>query len=324
MKPIVSIIVPVYKAEPYIRKCIDSILSQTYVNWELILVDDGSPDNCGVICDQFSKCDDRIYSFHKTNGGVGSARNYGIERSNGEWIVFVDSDDFVADNYLECLLNYDLKKESFVILNFEKEKTVGSGCLKGDKMVKKLLFSSLSQLSAPYCKLFNKTILERNHVRFEEDIYMGEDAVFVLHYMNYVDEIFYDDKIGIYHYDKTTGGLHTRYFSFESEYKCFYLWKKYQECLVNKYLHSGDLCKFVWNHRLCASFYRAILSLKRQPGGCSYRKFISSLESIPNDYFENFGKYSPKKSFKRIIINYFLSVRCFRVYFLLMRFDRYK
>jgi len=102
MSPKISIIVPVYKVEPYLRKCIDSILAQTFTDFELILVDDGSPDGCGKICDEYAKKDNRILVIHKSNGGLSSARNAGLEIAKGEYIGFVDSDGatrFVMKSY---------------------------------------------------------------------------------------------------------------------------------------------------------------------------------------------------------------------------------
>ena len=98
----VSIIVPVYKVEQYLARCIDSILAQTYKDWELLLIDDGSPDRSGFICDEYATKDPRIRVFHKENGGVSSARNIGIESSHGEWIYFLDSDDYVSLEF-HCL-----------------------------------------------------------------------------------------------------------------------------------------------------------------------------------------------------------------------------
>lgn len=103
-KPLVSIIVPVYKAEKYIRKCLDSIITQTFVDWEAILVDDGSPDRCGKICDEYAKQDDRIKTFHIENSGVSSARNLGLRKSIGKYICFVDADDYLDVDYVSSLL----------------------------------------------------------------------------------------------------------------------------------------------------------------------------------------------------------------------------
>lgn len=104
--PKISVIVPVYKVEKYLRACIDSILAQTFTDFELILVDDGSPDNCGVICDEYRSRDERIIVIHKENGGVTAARRDGVERSRGEWIAFVDPDDLVSKYYLDVLSGF--------------------------------------------------------------------------------------------------------------------------------------------------------------------------------------------------------------------------
>ena len=112
--PKVSVIVPVYKVEKYIGKCIESILSQTFKDFELILVDDGSPDSSGAICDQYAQKDSRIQVIHKTNGGVSSARNVGISKSNGEWLCFVDSDDTVDKDYIENFGLEQYKSELFI------------------------------------------------------------------------------------------------------------------------------------------------------------------------------------------------------------------
>lgn len=100
---IVSVIVPVYNVEKYLRRCVDSILNQTYQNIEIILVDDGSPDNCGAICDDYQNTDYRVKVIHKKNGGLSDARNVAISQTSGEYITFVDSDDWVSPYYVEHL-----------------------------------------------------------------------------------------------------------------------------------------------------------------------------------------------------------------------------
>lgn len=104
--PLISVIVPVYKVEPYLQRCVDSIRNQTYSNLEIILVDDGSPDRCGEMCDAFAKEDKRIRVIHKENGGQSSARNLGLDHMNGEYVGFVDSDDWIEPDMYEHL--YDM------------------------------------------------------------------------------------------------------------------------------------------------------------------------------------------------------------------------
>lgn len=103
VQPLVSVIVPIYKVEKYLSKCVESILAQTYQNLEIILVDDGSPDRCGQICDEYAKKDSRIRVIHKSNGGLSDARNVGIDACKGEYISFIDSDDFVSPYFIEIL-----------------------------------------------------------------------------------------------------------------------------------------------------------------------------------------------------------------------------
>lgn len=105
MKPLISVIIPIYKVEKYLERAINSVLQQTYQNVEIILVDDGSPDRCGEICDQFAKDNARIVVIHKENGGLSDARNAGIDVAKGEYLAFLDSDDFFAHNFLE--ISYD-------------------------------------------------------------------------------------------------------------------------------------------------------------------------------------------------------------------------
>ena len=105
MNPVISVIVPIYKVEEYLSRCIDSIINQTYKNLEIILVDDGSPDNCPKICDDYAKKDNRIKVIHKENGGLSDARNAGVRASTGEYIVFVDSDDWIELSMLDTLYN---------------------------------------------------------------------------------------------------------------------------------------------------------------------------------------------------------------------------
>lgn len=118
--PLVSVIVPVYNVEPYLRRCVDSIINQTYKNLEIILVDDGSPDNCGQICDEYAKQDTRIKVIHQKNSGLSIARNNGINIANGEYILFIDSDDYVSDRLIEiCMKNID--NNDMIIFDFIKD-----------------------------------------------------------------------------------------------------------------------------------------------------------------------------------------------------------
>ena len=118
-KALISIIIPVYKVEKYLEKCIQSVINQTYENLQIILVDDGSPDNCGKICVEYAKKDHRIEVIHKSNGGLSDARNKGLEIAKGEYIGFVDSDDYIESDMYEVLYNLLKQYNAYVkICNF--------------------------------------------------------------------------------------------------------------------------------------------------------------------------------------------------------------
>ena len=112
----ISIIVPVYKVEKYLRRCIDSIAAQTFTDWECILVDDGSPDDSGTICDEYAENDKRFRVFHQENAGVSAARNKGLDEAKGEWICFVDSDDWIEKEMLEKMYNLAVKNKAEVVV----------------------------------------------------------------------------------------------------------------------------------------------------------------------------------------------------------------
>lgn len=112
MNPLISVIVPIYNVEKYLARCVDSIVNQTYKNLEIILVDDGSPDSCPQMCDDYAKKDSRIKVVHKKNGGLSDARNAGMAVATGEYISFIDSDDYVSDDFFECLLDVINKENS--------------------------------------------------------------------------------------------------------------------------------------------------------------------------------------------------------------------
>lgn len=114
MNSIISIIIPVYNAEKTLSRCVNSILNQTFQDWELLLIDDGSTDRSGELCDEYASKDQRIKVFHKTNGGVSSARNIGLDYAKGEWITFIDSDDYIYDNIFDLIPSYN---EDLLIFN---------------------------------------------------------------------------------------------------------------------------------------------------------------------------------------------------------------
>lgn len=113
--PLVTVIVPVYKVEKYLRRCIESIVGQTYQKLEIILIDDGSPDQCGSICEEYAGKDDRIKVYHQKNAGQAVARNFGIEMAHGDWFAFIDSDDFICDHFVERMVDYGVTYHADIV-----------------------------------------------------------------------------------------------------------------------------------------------------------------------------------------------------------------
>ena len=124
-KPLISVIVPVYKVEPYLRQCVDSILNQTYANLEVILVDDGSPDRCGAICDEYAAQDSRVRVIHKSNGGQSTARNMALDVCTGDYIAFVDSDDWLEAKAYEEMMRFIQEQKLDVVYCVPNEITDG-------------------------------------------------------------------------------------------------------------------------------------------------------------------------------------------------------
>lgn len=184
MKDLISIIVPVYNIEKYIRKCIESIINQTYKNLEIILVDDGTPDNSGKICDEYAKIDKRIKVIHKQNGGVSSARNVGLENALGEYVSFIDGDDYISDRFCEKLLQ-KIKEENadciacgyYRVYDNKTEKIVSSKpyVLKEIEYLEQILFVQKG-LGFSHMKLWRKDSI--NNIRFNENLKVAEDAYF--------------------------------------------------------------------------------------------------------------------------------------------------
>ncbi len=208
--PLISIIVPVYKAEKYLSACLDSLFAQTYSNIEIILVNDGSPDNSGQLCNEYAAKDSRIRVIHKENGGASSARNLGLDNAKGEYIAFVDSDDAVAPTFLEDRYNNAVKTGSDVsICEFQLVKENEPFTPPEDKDYELLSFSRLEGArNAIVCKyyagsccspLFKRKTVE--DIRFREDVHFAEDVVFVIDALLRADRICFTRKPLYYYVD---------------------------------------------------------------------------------------------------------------------------
>ena len=202
MEPIVSIIIPVYNTELYLSTCIESILTQSFSDFECILVDDGSTDGSGVICDIYAEKDQRIHVLHKKNNGVCSARNLGLDNANGEFIVFMDSDDFIKEHHLEHLMRSDSDLVITGVQKFQAKNEVSVPRAHVDFKIEDLpsYWNTPPNMNYLYCfpwaKRFRASIIRDHCIRFNESLFFTEDMCFNMQFMSFansVSELPYDD-----------------------------------------------------------------------------------------------------------------------------------
>lgn len=219
-----SVIVPIYKVEQYVRKCIESILAQTYRKFELILVDDGSPDNCPAICEEYAKKDARIRVIHKRNQGLVAARNTGIEAATGEYICYVDGDDWVSPKLLETIWNKAICKHApdMVVFSAVKQfdnhqeeipQAVPEGLYSKEQLKKEIYPHMMYDSRKPFCtglifpvawnKIFKTKILKKYYCK-DTRIRMGEDNAFVFECLYRSNKVYFCKDI-LYFYNQLNG-----------------------------------------------------------------------------------------------------------------------
>ena len=246
-KPKISVIVPVYNVEKYLSRCIDSILNQTFTNFELILVDDGSPDSCGVICEEYAKQDNRVKVIHKENGGLSSARNVGIDNALGDYLTFIDSDDWVETNYLEVLyMNLIDNDADISAVNYHKEYddyrlpclNVVSGLLSGEECLKYLYDSNMSiYVNIACAKLYKKNLFE--NIRYPSGK-THEDGFTTYKLYTRATRVYFANN-DLYAYYQRNGSIMNRNFSLKRideyfvylERKNFFLQNQFQELFID-------------------------------------------------------------------------------------------
>lgn len=215
--PKISIIVPVYNVEQYLENCINSILNQSFRNFQLILVDDGSKDSSGEICDRFVQKESRVKVIHKPNAGVSAARNAGIDIATGQFICFIDSDDWIESEYLQKIVDeiYD-----FDILFFGSVWHYEDGCSRSlsfqNSEYKKDIYTGIFHLlendininyfGFTWNKVFRRDVIEQYSIRFVDNLAISEDEVFTLAYCNHIKSLKVID-VPLYHYLWKSHGL---------------------------------------------------------------------------------------------------------------------
>ena len=217
MCPEISIIVPVYNTAPYLPRCIDSILNQSFTDFELLLIDDGSFDGSEAICDSYAADDNRIRVFHKRHGGVSFARNIGLDNAKGEWVCFVDSDDELLPDGLKVMVGGISDDVSMVQAGFNKiidgKLLVNTDVLdiKGEIMDRQQALLMLYQykgvyMGYPWGRLFNRGFIVEKRISFDERIPIEEDTLFVATYLCQNRKPFYFTSVPVYNYYRISSG----------------------------------------------------------------------------------------------------------------------
>ncbi|WP_159473019.1 glycosyltransferase family 2 protein [Chryseobacterium sp. 18068] len=248
---LISIIVPIYNSSAYLEECIDSILSQTYTNFELYLINDGSTDNSSEIIETYSRKDSRVNVIHKYNSGVSDSRNMGIKAARGEAICFIDSDDFIDNDYLEIFINnfqnhstlliQSIKRNNQAISNY-KIKTYNID----NEIIDLFVENNLLYSGAPFAKFYSRSIISDNHIFFNKDISYGEDLIFFLDYVTHIKNITFLNSTK-YNYRYISGSLSTsknhslkNYFRLHSKISEFIAWIKSRTNGNLKYFYTID------------------------------------------------------------------------------------
>lgn len=238
----ISIIIPVYNSEKYLRECLDSVLAQIYTDFEVLLIDDGSTDASGAICEEYATRDARFKVFHKENGGVSSARNLGIEKAKGEWITFVDSDDVLTPSYTYSFFplerNVDFILQGVVLL-FDQKKNKLLFQFKQEEYLSLIQFLNKYTLyeffAGPWAKLFSVRILKsNNNLRFKEFMSWGEDVMFNLEYIKHCKSIKTVVK-SEYCYRQIETGLSSKRLYFENLFEFYKIVKHKLDNLKSTY-----------------------------------------------------------------------------------------
>lgn len=249
--PMISVVIPIYNAEIYLRRCLDSVVRQTYSNTEIILIDDGSTDESGKLCEEYAEADERIKVIHEANRGVSMARNAGLKAVQGEYICFVDADDEVDEDYLQylytLLINHEADVSACSVVRI-REQTKKENNDTRDKHYSEKFFASNEALPnmiykkelTGYCvaKLFKRKVV--NGLYFDERLKVAEDFVFVFEAINRAEKVAYGDK-ALYRYYQNKGScMH------DSE------WRKYQ--ITWEFFENSENKNYNLNAEAAAAF----------------------------------------------------------------------
>lgn len=320
--PKISVIVPVYKAENYLHRCVDSLLAQTFQDFEILLIDDGSPDRSGEICDEYARKDKRVRVFHKENGGVSSARNVGLDHARGEWICFVDSDDWVGRTYLKSLYidalnnHAELVVHGYVMLTIDGKKIQFESYSNRLYKLENGLYDmfveqNLYYRGSPCSKLYKRFLLVEHGIKFDTDVHYGEDLCFVLDYLSVIQLVYFSSESSYYYIQYGTSSVN-RMFAFSEEYAGYLHLKQSFYRLLNRMDCSKECCLpyIAW---IAFFLYRSILMLRDRHDYTSMNK----------DDWAFYAKYFQSIQLKNRI-DYWVIVHVYRYYYFLISYIKFR
>ena len=311
----VSIVVPVYNTAEYLPACLDSILAQSFTDFELILVDDGSTDDSLRICEAYAFRDARIRVFHQQNAGVSAARNLGVEQAQGDWLCYVDSDDVVLPVYLQDMLAVADSEDCLVMGNISDPRMKGlitsDVVLEGEAMVRYMLSHNILNLSGPVAKLYNRATLVNYGIRFPQDIHYGEDLLYFLQYLNHIGRVAFRQS-ELYQVTMREGSLSRGYYPFESEYACFETCLSEMTTFASRLpLSDAEKTAVVWRNRTAQFFLHSVKSIYALSNAYVWSEQMRRLHSIPVAYYRSFGKAFRPEGFSSRLVSTLVSNRWF-------------
>lgn len=315
----ISVIVPVYNCEKFIGKCIESVINQTYTYWKLILVDDGSPDGAGAICDRYAASDSRIMVVHQPNGGPGNARNNGISHCNTCWFTFLDSDDVLEPSYLENFHPERLVRDSQLSIQGFKRVDMNGNTLdevvdfktavyRGkDEIVDAFINNDIFMYGQSCGKLYNKSLIEENGIKLSTDIKLSEDHLFYLQYLLHVSDIFtYSGTKYCYQMADAEQSLTHRVLPWLETLTRFHLLYKASEDVIKHYtIKNEHLLHKIYYFSVTGGISLTLNSLYLGESNPKKRKEVLGI--LAEDMKECGCKYHPNgvkgKIFKYILLN---------------------
>ena len=310
--PQISIIVPIYNVDQYLSRCLDSILVQTFRDFELLLIDDGSLDKSGEICDEYAIKDSRVKVFHVENNGVSSARNVGLENANGRWIAFIDGDDWIGCEYLnqlyievmECHADMILQSPIYVYNNSTNSRKIERKIYSLSEGIRTFILDGFLCFTEPHSKLFRTKKIQNHNIRFKEGIKIGEDIIFISEFLRYTSKVMTSKEVGYYYVVASPVSSQRKFYSAFYEFNSV-KGIKIALCSLAAQYHI-NIKERVFSMILFTIIRRYLYAISLNKNYTLKQK-IDYIYQLENDSFYSFGcncNLSIKSRFLRFLVNH--------------------